>query len=74
MDAKQLIGKRAVRTKAAETGNGGLDWSYCGGDPVKIINATDSNVVIETKYGKNILDARFVKNWVDADSLMKGPL
>lgn len=73
MQAKELIGKMVIRTKAVELGNGRHDWSYCSGKPVKIINATDTNVVIESSLGKSILDARFLNDWTCAETLMKSP-
>ncbi|WP_195308226.1 hypothetical protein [Flavonifractor plautii] len=66
MNAKELIGKNAIREKPikkAEVVSSGLytigsrvqsipDYTYCV-EPVKIINATDHHVVIEREvFGK----------------------
>ncbi len=74
MKAEELIGKRAIRT--APTSNG--DYSYFS-DPLRIINATNTNIVAECRNigskGYHIinLDCRWCDdNWCDYDELLNG--
>ena len=77
MNAKELIGKEAIRTAP----NKHPDYSYCS-DAVFIVNATDNHIVIKSKgifdNGKeyeditpHILDCRFCDdNWTDYQELI----
>lgn len=77
MNAKELIGKEAIRTAPTKS----PDYSYCS-YPVLIINATEHHVVIKSKgiFNKDkayididphILDCRFCDdNWTDYDELI----
>jgi hypothetical protein len=67
MKAKELIGKKVLRTKPVLMQTGLLDYSYCGGTPAIILGATDSHVYIKTRYGEKlwVLDSRWNDdNWV----------
>jgi hypothetical protein len=77
MFATELIGKRAIRTKSVRYAGGTEDRSFTCGNPVKIINATAENIVIESTPGNGkpwILSAPFTdNNWTDYDELIKPP-
>lgn len=77
MNAKELIGKEAIRTAPTNL----PDYSYCS-EPVLIVNATENHVVIKSKmcHGKNanyddirphVLDCRFADdNWTGYKELI----
>jgi hypothetical protein len=73
MHAKHLIGKIAIRTKPADLKNGNHDYSYCNGSGVKILDASDTNVVIEGHGGKPwVLDERFANDWKPLYGISEG--
>lgn len=75
MNAKDLIGQIAIRTEPVELGNGRKDYSYCSGSGVRILDATDTNVLIDTGDGRPyVLDRRFTKDWAPMFGIAKGEI
>lgn len=73
MHAKELIGEVAIKTKPTDLENGNHDYSYCSGQGVKILAASDDNVVIEGSGGKPwVLDRRYTKDWMPMYGVTKG--
>ena len=86
MEAINLIGKLAVRTKPVIIGRDDLtleeikDYSYIS-EPIKILKVTESHIIYSFKdtkdenlFGENphLLDERWNdKNWVDYKELIK---
>lgn len=72
MNAKDLIGKRALRTKPVDYKNGHHDWSYTGGSPVTIVNVTESHITIRNIHGLNVLDSRWNDdNWQEYEAIVQ---
>jgi hypothetical protein len=73
MNAKDLIGQTVVRTKPVELRSGCKDYSYCSGRGVKILAATETNVIIDSGDGRPwALDERFTKDWAPLFGIAKG--
>ena len=69
MNAKELIGKRAIRTASTVKG----DMSYTS-EPVLILNATDRHIIYKTKIFRNAIVTTMNylfcdDNWVDYDEM-----
>ena len=83
MNAKELVGKRAIRTKPVMLENGSFCRSYTD-DYVTIIKATDSHIIYKwsDKFLKvcqtanddiNIMSYEYCdENWIDYDELISG--
>jgi len=77
MEAKDLVGKLAIRTGPVAYG----DWSYTT-SPIKIVKVTDAHIVVSyegTDEGKIFDTDLFILNthwlddkWTDYEKLIKG--
>ncbi|MDP4158184.1 MAG: hypothetical protein Q8911_00265 [Bacillota bacterium] len=76
MHARELIGKKAIRTGPVDYGNGRKDFSYTT-DGLFILAVTGSHIVYEhcdsfLEGKRSILDNRWLdENWGDYDELMR---
>ena len=74
MKASELVGKRAIRTKPVDLGNGSKDYSYTT-SPIEIVKVTDNHIVHKYKmFGEehvSILGERWMdNNWIDYNELI----
>lgn len=76
MNAKELIGKKAIRTAPVDLKNGRKDYSY-NNEGLLVLAVTGTHLVVEhvesfAKGSRHILDSRWLDdNWGDYDELMK---